>query len=128
MIAQHCDAFSKPLTPPCPVERAGLMPGGRIVITDDGRGLARGLEHELRAAGVAVERIGGPESTDRLDFASGHRRRARASCESRGPLAGIVHALPMGTVHPVSTNRKRLVGSRQRRGQGALPAGKSDGA
>ena len=38
------------------------------MITDDGRGLARHLENQLLAAGVPVDRIGGPES--RLDWTS----------------------------------------------------------
>ena len=32
------------------------------MITDDGRGVARGLENQLLAAGIPVERIGGPET------------------------------------------------------------------
>ncbi len=68
---------------PLPRERAGLMPGGRIVITDDGRGLARRLESQLLAAGVPVERIGGPEANHRLDVAGGHRRGARPTAIAR---------------------------------------------
>ena len=80
---------------PLPRDRDGLMPGGRVVITDDGRGLAAGLENELMAHGIPVERIGGPEvpidwtSPAALDSALDRLR-------SRGPLAGIVHVLPLG--------------------------------
>ena len=80
---------------PLPRERAGLMANGRIVITDDGRGVARRLETELVSAGVDVERIGGPEAP--VDWTS------PAAIESvleqlrlNGPLAGMIHALPLG--------------------------------
>jgi acyl transferase domain-containing protein len=79
---------------PLPRERAGLMPYGRIVITDDGRGLAQSLETQLAGAGVPVERIGGPEST--IDWTSPAAIDAMLDqLRSRGPLAGIVHALPL---------------------------------
>ena len=111
---------------PLPRERAGLLPGGRIVITDDGRGLARRLESQLLAAGVPVDRIGGPEAT--IDWTSPAAIDAVLDrLRSHGPLAGIVHALPMGGTSLVRTNRDRLVSPRRRRGQGAIPAGKSHG-
>jgi acyl transferase domain-containing protein/NAD(P)H-dependent flavin oxidoreductase YrpB (nitropropane dioxygenase family) len=81
---------------PLPRARGELMAHGRIVITDDGRGVARHLEERLLAAGIEAERIGSPEEP--VDWTS------PASVESvveqlrwRGPLAGIVHALPLGT-------------------------------
>jgi KR domain/Enoyl-(Acyl carrier protein) reductase/Phosphopantetheine attachment site len=80
---------------PLPLEHAGLMPGGRIVVTDDGRGLARRLETQLVAAGVAVERIGGPDAT--IDWTSPAAIEAALDrLRENGPLAGIVHTLPMG--------------------------------
>ena len=85
----------KAIDAPLPDERTGLLPGGRIVITDDGRGLARRLENQLVAAGVPVDLIGGPEST--IDWTSPAAIDATLDrLRSHGPLAGIVHALPMG--------------------------------
>ncbi len=46
---------------PLPRHRRGLMAGGRVVVTDDGRGVAAALAGRLEAAGVAVERLGNPE-------------------------------------------------------------------
>ena len=63
------------------------------MITDDGRGVARGLENQLLAAGVPVERIGGPEAP--VDWTSPAAIESVVDrLRSRGPLAGIVHALP----------------------------------
>ena len=80
---------------PLPRERDGLMAHGRVVITDDRRGVARGLEHALLAYGIPVERIGGPEAP--IDWTSPAAiGSALDRLRSRGPLAGIVHALPLG--------------------------------
>ena len=115
--AGRCGGFLKSSMPPCPVNASGLMPGGRIVITDDGRGVARDLEHHLLAAGIPVERIGGPEDT--VDWTSPAAIDAVLDqLRSRGPLAGIVHALPLGSTASGRTNRGRLVGPGRRRGQG----------
>jgi len=81
---------------PLPRERFGLMEGGRIVITDDRRGLARALENQLLAAGVGVERIGGPEEP--VDWTSPAAIESVLDrLRSRGSLAGIVHALPFAS-------------------------------
>jgi acyl transferase domain-containing protein/NAD(P)H-dependent flavin oxidoreductase YrpB (nitropropane dioxygenase family) len=80
---------------PLPGERAELMAQGRIVITDDGRGVARSLEDKLSAAGIAVERIGGPEEP--VDWTSPAAvESAVANLRQNGPLAGIIHALALG--------------------------------
>jgi acyl transferase domain-containing protein/NAD(P)H-dependent flavin oxidoreductase YrpB (nitropropane dioxygenase family) len=79
---------------PLPGDRLTLMPGGRILITDDGHGVAGSLAQILEHNGMAVERIGGdPEpvdwtSTSVIETVLGRLR-------SRGPLAGIIHALPL---------------------------------
>ena len=61
---------SRRSTPRCPTTGAGLMPGGVVVVTDDGRGVARGVAAELRG--------GGP---------SGRARRARTRSTSTSPSA-----------------------------------------
>ena len=87
---------------PLPRERAGLMEQGRIVITDDGHGVARGLEKQLMAAGIPVERIGGPETP--VDWTSPAAVESVVNTlRSQGPLAGIVHVLPLG--HAASSDR-----------------------
>ena len=80
---------------PLPRERLGLRPGGRIIVTEDGNGVAEELAGLLESRGVAVERIGGSDrpvewtSPTAIDAVLDDLR-------SRGPIAGIVHALPMG--------------------------------
>jgi NAD(P)-dependent dehydrogenase (short-subunit alcohol dehydrogenase family) len=87
---------------PLPRRRLGLLEGGRLVMTDDRRGLADKLAVRLQEAGFGVERIGGREepvewtSPSAIDSLVDRLR-------SRGPLAGIVHALPLGGT--VSGNR-----------------------
>ena len=82
---------------PLPRERDGLMARGRLVITDDGRGVARGLEDQLLAAGIPAERIGGPETA--VDWTSPSAiESVLERLRSCGPLAGIVHALPLANV------------------------------
>ena len=80
---------------PLPRQRLGLMPGGRIVVTEDGRGVAEALASRLEAVGVRAERVGGRDrpvewtSPAAIDSVLDELR-------SRGPIAGIVHALPLG--------------------------------
>ncbi|MBX6314354.1 MAG: SDR family NAD(P)-dependent oxidoreductase, partial [Isosphaeraceae bacterium] len=77
---------------PRPVGRSGLVPGGVILLTDDGRGVARLLAEEFRAEGHPVERFG----PDRVDLSSPAAVAAFWE-RARGPrpLAGIIHALPL---------------------------------
>ena len=80
----------RPCRAPLPRDRRGLMAGGRVVVTDDGRGVAAELAARLEAAGIAVDRLGGPErpvewtspSADRRGGGSrsGRGARSRASC------------------------------------------------
>ncbi len=80
---------------PLPPERLGLMPGGRVVVTEDGRGVAEQVAGVLESAGVAVERIGGPDRP--VEWTSPSAIDARLEELRRcGPIAGIVHALPLG--------------------------------
>jgi len=80
------EAVSAPLTD----DRSGLEPGGVVVVTDDGRGIARAVATELEAAGHPVL-LAGPDDLDSSDSVDRLLQRARDS----GPLAGIVHALPL---------------------------------
>jgi NAD(P)-dependent dehydrogenase (short-subunit alcohol dehydrogenase family) len=85
---------------PLPCETSRLMAGGRIVITDDTRGLARILERHLQEIGTPAERLGGPDEP--VDWTSPSSiDQALERLRSRGPLAGIVHALPLGSATPV---------------------------
>jgi acyl transferase domain-containing protein/NAD(P)H-dependent flavin oxidoreductase YrpB (nitropropane dioxygenase family) len=80
---------------PLPPDRCGLAAGGRVLITDDGRGVADALTSRLEAAGIAVERIGG--SLEPLDWTSPSAINSLLDgVRSRGLLAGIIHALPLG--------------------------------
>ncbi len=76
---------------PLPTDRGGLMPGGRVVLTDDGRGIAVELARRLESEGVESTLLKGVDwtSPDSIEIAMDE---VRAS----GPIAGIVHAMPMG--------------------------------
>ena len=77
-----------------PIDRLGLMQGGRLLITDDATGVATLLASILQAADVAVGLLGGPGQP--VDWSS---RSAIESAvhllRSQGPIAGIIHALPL---------------------------------
>jgi acyl transferase domain-containing protein/NAD(P)H-dependent flavin oxidoreductase YrpB (nitropropane dioxygenase family) len=81
---------------PLGAEDAGLMPGGMVVVTDDGRGVARAIARRLEARGFPARTLGGSDL--RLDWSSPaaieqELRRARR----QGPIAGLIHALPLRT-------------------------------
>ncbi len=77
--------------------RTGLMPGGLVVVTDDGRGVARALAGALREEGHPVEVVG----PDRVDLSSPTAVEAMlAEARESGPIAGIVHALPLRDLGP----------------------------
>jgi acyl transferase domain-containing protein/NAD(P)H-dependent flavin oxidoreductase YrpB (nitropropane dioxygenase family) len=81
-----------------PIDRLGLMPGGRVLITDVGTGVAALLAPQLQAAGVAVCRIGGPDQP--IDWSSPSAiDSAVERLRSQGPIAGIIHALPLAYLH-----------------------------
>ncbi len=80
---------------PLPRGHLGLMEGGRIIITDDGCGVAENLAGRLQSAGVPVDRIGGSDAP--VDWTSPSAVEAVLDrLRSRGPLAGLIHALPLG--------------------------------
>ena len=91
----------EPVDSPLPVDRLGLMPGGRVIITDDGAGAAAELASLLQAADLAVDRIGGSDQP--IDWSSPSAIESVVKgLRSEGPIAGIVHALPLGRVRHAS--------------------------
>ena len=101
MILESVDA-------PLGSSQAGLAPGGIVLVTDDGRGVARALAADLRALGHRVVRVrhglagleenGDAEAVNLASSASVGALLDRV--RARGPLAGIVHALPMADRPP----------------------------
>jgi malonyl CoA-acyl carrier protein transacylase len=76
-------------------DRLDLMPGGRIVVTEDGRGVALELASRLEASGIRAERIGGAAWP--VDWTSPSAiESVLGGLRARGPISGIVHALPLG--------------------------------
>ena len=75
--------------------RRGLMVGGVVVVTDDGRGVAVALGKVLQTAGHRIAIVG----RDRVDFSSpGAVEATLDEVRASGPIAGIVHALPLRNV------------------------------
>ncbi len=84
----------EPVDAPLPVDRFGLMPGGQVLITDDGSGAAAELASLLRAADIAVHPLGGSDQP--VDWSSPSAIESAVDrLRSQGPIAGIVHALPL---------------------------------
>ena len=84
----------EPVDSPLPVERLGLMPGGRVIITDDRSGAASELASLLEAADIAVHRLGGSDHP--VDWTSPSAVDSVVErLRSKGPIAGIVHTLPL---------------------------------
>jgi acyl transferase domain-containing protein/NAD(P)H-dependent flavin oxidoreductase YrpB (nitropropane dioxygenase family) len=87
---------------PLPRQRAGLMEGGCVVITDDGRGIADIVCARLERAQIRAERLG--SSSAPLDWTSPSAVEAAiAGLRARRDLAGIVHLLPLAEL-PSSSN------------------------
>jgi acyl transferase domain-containing protein/NAD(P)H-dependent flavin oxidoreductase YrpB (nitropropane dioxygenase family) len=84
---------------PLPAARAGLARGGVVLLTDDGRGIARAVAADLRALGHPVVRVHhGVTSGDVEGLNLSSPEAVAALIErvrARGPLAGILHALPL---------------------------------
>ncbi len=79
---------------PLPLDRLGLMPGGQVLITDDGAGVAAELACLLQAADISVHRIGGPDQP--IDWSSPSAIESVVDrLRFQAPIAGIVHALPL---------------------------------
>ncbi len=91
----------EPVDSPLLSDRLGLMPGGHVMITDDGDGAAAELASLLQAAEIAVHQIGGPDHP--IDWSSPSAVEAVVhQVRSHGPIAGIVHALPLARVRHAS--------------------------
>ncbi len=79
---------------PLPRQRSQPVPGGRILITDDARGVAQTLSDRLEAAGFVVDRIGGGDQP--IDWTSpGAVDEALKYSRANGRIAGIVHTLAL---------------------------------
>ncbi len=82
---------------PPQAEIANLMPGGTILVTDDGRGIASIIVQALSAKGFSAHLIGGPDSG--MDWSSPAAIEHELSqARAQGPITGLIHALPLRTV------------------------------
>ena len=92
-----------PLSP----DRSGLVKGGVVVVTDDGRGVARGVAAKLEAAGHSVVLAGREE----IDFSSPSSVEGLLDlARSSGEVAGIVHVLPLRECPPAGLDREAWTG------------------
>lgn len=89
---------------PSPLRAAGLAAGGVVLVTDDGRGIARAFAADLRARGYRVIRVehgsspgaGRDEDCLRADLnAPAAVATLLDRIKERGRLASLVHALPL---------------------------------
>ena len=95
------EAVPAPLDPP--LSQVNLAPGGVVLVTDDGRGIARALASKLRDQGhpvlildQEVSRTSNEPDRESADLGSEESVEALLRrIRQRGPLAGIVHALPL---------------------------------
>ena len=102
------------------------MPGGRVVITDDGTGVAAELASLLQAADIAVASDRWPRRADRLELAVGHRFGRRPTSIAR-PDRGDRPRLAPGAPAWRAGRRARLGRTDRRRGEGPFPAGQGHG-
>jgi acyl transferase domain-containing protein/NAD(P)H-dependent flavin oxidoreductase YrpB (nitropropane dioxygenase family)/NAD(P)-dependent dehydrogenase (short-subunit alcohol dehydrogenase family) len=82
------EAVSSPLR----TKSDGLAPGGVVVVTDDGRGIAQTLRQVLNADGHEVE-IVGPDRVDQTSPAAVER--LLNHIRDHAPIVGIIHASPL---------------------------------
>jgi NAD(P)-dependent dehydrogenase (short-subunit alcohol dehydrogenase family)/acyl carrier protein len=88
---------------PLPEDRPGLPMGGVVVVTDDGRGVARGVAARLEASGLSVILAGSGE----VDFASPSSVEGLLDlARSAGEVVGIVHALPLRAQSAANLDRE----------------------
>lgn len=108
------EAVESPL--PLSSGELGLCPSGLVLISDDRRGVARAVAADLRAHGhpalvVGHDPAGRAEGDDEGEFLAVDLT-SQAAVEAlidrlrrRGPLAGLVHALPLQALAPAGLDR-----------------------
>ncbi len=87
---------------PIPADRATLAPCGVVIVSDDGRGIARRIAERVEAMGHPVEIVGETE----LEAPTSAFSERMAEIRSRGPIAAIVHALPLRILPPEGLDRQ----------------------
>ncbi len=120
---------------PLPRQRCGLMEGGCVVITDDGRGIADVLADRLERSGIRTERLGGSSGPVELDESVGHSGCCRelagagAAGRNRAPPAARSRAgelsVPERLDRPRGSRRERALLAGQ--GRGSRPRERSAG-
>ncbi len=89
---------------PLPGRAARLAPGGVVLITDDGRGIARDVAADLRSLGHPVVRVRHGVSSGEIEGVNLASETAVEALLERvrqkGPIAGLVHALPLREMGP----------------------------
>jgi NAD(P)H-dependent flavin oxidoreductase YrpB (nitropropane dioxygenase family) len=84
---------------PLPAENGRLNAGGIVLITDDGRGIARAVAADLKALGHPVVRVKHGVSDSEVEGVNLCSPTSVAALldrvRSRGPLTAIVHLLPL---------------------------------
>lgn len=91
-----------------PSSRASLAPGHVVVLTDDGRGVATEVADRLRRTGLRVAIVSISEGPDArpdvfqspLDSIAEAERIAGAIGDSCGPIAALVHLIPLASAAP----------------------------
>ncbi|HWE40514.1 MAG TPA: SDR family NAD(P)-dependent oxidoreductase [Isosphaeraceae bacterium] len=90
---------------PRPATKARLAAGGIVLVTDDGRGIARAVAADLKALGQSVIRVRHGVSSGDVEGVNLTSEAAVSALlerlRGRGPIAGIVHALPLRDAGPV---------------------------
>ncbi len=82
----------EPVNAPLGKDCTGLLPGGTVVITDDGRGVASAVadlflqrDHRVALIQPSSTELGSPTAVEAT----------LAAIRTKGPIAGLVHALPL---------------------------------
>ncbi|QDV34369.1 type I polyketide synthase [Tautonia plasticadhaerens] len=88
-------------------EGAGLAPGGIVVVTDDGRGVAGEVAGRLRGAGLSVE-VAGPGWADPASPSA--VAEWLGGVKGGSPVSGIIHAQPLGDPGPAGLDPSRWSG------------------
>ena len=85
--------------PIAPRARPSLAPGGVVLVTDDGRGVARAVAADLRALGYGVVRVRhgvGDADVEGVNLTAAAAVAALVDrARGRGPIAAVVHLAPM---------------------------------